>query len=241
MKIFFKKISSIINDNGFLIPFSVLILYFLIYIIQGENAVITIHDNLDSAVVWRKLLMEAGVLFNIQNNSIVPQVMNGLRRNSFNIGFIEIISLLYYIFPAFWAYIINFCIFKLIGFTGLYLLLKNYIINNNSHSKILSGMLALTFSLLSSYTIYGLASSGLPLILYSILNILNKRNKITSYLYIILYPFYFIFNFYWLCYNYFTSIGNIVLYYNSKSQIYKLTHNSLYYFSFFSNIRIKSI
>ena len=157
-----------------------------------------------------KILKNDGLLFNFSNNTIVPQVMNGLPKNCFNEKSFSIVTVIFYLFPMFWAYIINSFIARVIGFIGIYLLLKKYVFNRlsipDSHlatpkthlltpnsqllASLLSSALALSFALLPFYTIYGLSSTGIPLLVYCILNVLNSRHVIASYFYIVLFPFY---------------------------------------------------
>jgi hypothetical protein len=182
---------SVLNKYSIYLFITGLALYSLVFLINGENNVFEISDNLDSEILFRKLPKEAGVLFSISNDAMVPQIMNGLKRNSLNASAFNIETVLFYLFSPIYAYILNLIIISIVGFTGIYLLSSKYILKNiKDQNKILSGLLAFAFILVPTYTIYGLAIIGFPLLIYCILNILNKKNQFLSYLFIGIYPFY---------------------------------------------------
>ena len=131
-----------------------LIIYFLIYIINGENSVIKISDNLDSEILFRLLPKQSGTLFSISNDTVVPQIMNGLKRNSLNASALSFITLLFFLFTPFWAYLINFIIAKSLAFFGMYLVMNKYIFKDiPKNRELISAILAAGFTLLYAYTI----------------------------------------------------------------------------------------
>jgi len=180
-----------IFDKAHYLIFLGIFFYFLIYIINGENSIIKIEDNLDSEILYRLLPKESGTLFSISNDAVVPQIMNGLKRNSLNASAFNFITLLFALFPPFWAYLINFIIAKSIAFTGMYLILSKYLFKEiNDYPKLLASILAAGFTLLYAYTIYGIAVLGLPLLIYCIFNILNGKRGFFNYFFIGIFPFY---------------------------------------------------
>ena len=68
----------------------------------GENAPTLVHDNLDSNVGWFTTLANSGQLFGPMDVTI-PQVMNGIPRNSFGSEF-NVIQWLYLFFEPYTAY-----------------------------------------------------------------------------------------------------------------------------------------
>jgi len=165
--------------------------YFLIYIINGENSIVKIEDNLDSEILYRLLPKESGTLFSISNEAVVPQIMNGIKRNSLNASAFNFITVLFALFSPFWAYLINFIIAKSIAFIGMYLVLNKYIFKEiNEYRKLFASILAAGFALLYAYTIYGIAVLGLPLLIFCILNILNGKRGFFNYFFIGIFPFY---------------------------------------------------
>jgi hypothetical protein len=167
------------------------IFYFMVYIILNENSFIKISDNLDSEILYRLLPKQSGTLFNISNEAVVPQIMNGLKRNCLNVSALNINTLLFAVFRPFWAYLISFIMAKSIAFMGMFLILKKYILKDISEFKRLSSsLLAAGFTFLYAYTIYGIAVLGLPLLIYCILNILNGEKDFFNYFFIGLFPFF---------------------------------------------------
>jgi len=116
---------KLLNKAHYLI-FLGITFYFLIYVLNGENSVIKISDNLDSEILYRLLPKQSGTLFSISNDATVPQIMNGLKRNCLNASAFNFVTLLFFLFSPFYAYLINFIIAKSIAFLGMYLLLKKF-------------------------------------------------------------------------------------------------------------------
>lgn len=181
---------SSLNDYSIYFFIAGLALYFMVYLINGEDNVINTRDNLDSEILFRKLPKEAGVLFSISNQTEVPQVMNGLKRNAINASVGNVETYLFYFFTPFYAYIFNFILVNILGFAGVYLLSSRYILKGiKDQNKILSALMAFAYVLLPAYTIYGLTIIALPLLTYCILNVLYGENRIGSWLFIVIYPF----------------------------------------------------
>ncbi len=183
-----------VNSGGnaaLLVAFLLFVSYLLIYIVQQQDAIITIHDNLDSEVIYRVLLKSTNNLFAIGNDVVINPVMNGIKRNCFNVSSFNVITLLYAFLPPFTAYLVNFALVKAIAFAGMYLLLSKYLVRLEvDQKKFIAGFLALSFALLPFYTMYGITIAGLPLFTFCILNILNRKHLLLSYLVVFLFPFY---------------------------------------------------
>lgn len=176
---------------GWSVPFrwslAIFVLTLWAYVWQGSNAWWTIHDGIDSEVSFRVLPLHAGVLFSTSNDALVPQVMNGLPRNSFNASSFNFISLLFALLPAAWAYLINTVLVKLVAFLGMYLLLSQKVVRG-AYSEWLAGALALGFASLPVYAVYGITVPGLPLLLWSYWSILQGKSR-AHWLTVVLYPF----------------------------------------------------
>ncbi len=153
-----NKILNLLNRFGFAILLAVLLLLFAMQLVNGEDNVFKIYDNLDSEITSRVLPIRNGNLFSFSNDEVIPQMANGLKRNSLNASSRNFESLLFYWFPPVYAYLINYILINLIAFFGMYLLLSKYLLKDvGEMRRILSAMLAFTFTLLPSYTIYGMA------------------------------------------------------------------------------------
>src|SRR4051812_6142576 len=81
----------------------------------GENAHVRVHDNLDSNLVWYKVLAESGQLTG-SIHAVIPQVINeNLSRNAFGTEF-SLIVWLYALFPIMIAYALSQTITRFIAF-----------------------------------------------------------------------------------------------------------------------------
>jgi uncharacterized protein DUF6044 len=167
----------------------VLLLYFLPFLLLGENSYFTIHDNLDGLYVYHHILAMTGQTYNFSSASIVENVMSGLPRPIFGNG-LYIVPGLFLFFKPSTAYIINFILTHTIGFIGMMLLLRNHILKRESEFSIAVACSVL-FALIPFYSIYGACIPYQPLLLYAFLNLLNDhKNHWKDYLIIMFYPFY---------------------------------------------------
>ncbi len=158
-------------------------LYFTPYFLFGENATIRIQDNLDSNIVWLKLVIDNS-LFWSPPDFVFENVLNGVSvstmRGSYNLNY-----LFFYSFGIYYGYVICKLTMSLIAFLGTYLLLKNYITQN----KLVALSCSLLFALLPFWS-FTFTVAGQPLLFYFILNIRENRSKIIDWLYIIFFAFF---------------------------------------------------
>ena len=142
------------------------------YYYNIENSKFLIHDNLDSNVVWFKNLAESGELFN-HSGGVIERTLNGLSRK-FYPSDLNIHTITYYLFPPIKAY----CILKIfnhvIALLGMYLL-AGFLLRKKQNKKLISALVALMFSLIPFWPSGGLTVAGQPLLLYSFLNLINKK------------------------------------------------------------------
>ncbi len=179
-----SKLSSYI-----IIALVIITAYMSPFAIMGENIPVLIHDNLDSNLVWHTNLVNSGEFFGSMDSTI-PQVMNGLPRNSLGSEF-NAIKWLFYLFPPFTAYALNLTIMHFVAFIGMYLLLSKHIIKGEGDIyDIINVGVALSFSLLPFWPFGGLSVAGMPLALYAFLNIRDKSSTYTDWLIICLLPLY---------------------------------------------------
>jgi Protein of unknown function (DUF6044) len=169
-----------------------LFLYFIPLIFNGKDSYIVIHDNLDSEVVWRVVLSWNNAIVNNSGIEVIPQIMDGIPR-SYMISELNFILLLFKIFSPFGAYLINHIIVHVIAFIGMYLFTSHYLLTDQDQDvnyQLISLGVALAFSVLPFYTMYGFSVAGQPLLLYSFLNIVYEKGKFTDYLFLLFFPFY---------------------------------------------------
>lgn len=155
--------------------------------ILGENAHIRVHDNLDSNIAWYKVLANSGELFG-GFNATIPQIINGLPRNAFGSEFSGIVWL-YALFPTMIAYGLSQAITRIFAFIGMYLLLKDHLLVEQKHWHITVGV-ALCFSLTPFWPSGMLSTLGMPLALWTFLNVRKGIRSWKNILVLTLLPFY---------------------------------------------------
>ena len=156
------------------------------FLILGEASYVMTHDNLDSELVYLILLKMSNNLIGSSETGIVPNIFNGIHRDFFHSEF-NVIRLLFYYLPAFWAYVLNSLIIRLLGFLGVFLLAKDYFKSSNQLNTLL---IAVAFSCLQVHSIFGLCVMGQPLLLWSFLNLKTARKPWFSIAFICLFAFY---------------------------------------------------
>lgn len=161
-----------------------LVLYFLPFCIMGEDSCLLIHDNLDSALTRIKIVYDHHAMFH--PDQILP-VMDGLPRCFFP-GMLNIKMWLFMFLPCFWAYMLNAFIVKMVALLGMFLLLRDYVLEKQA--RYLCAVLAFIFALVPFYTDYDLSSAGIPIVVWAFLNLYASRRKAISYVSIILFAFY---------------------------------------------------
>lgn len=185
LKLVFKRFMN----EKYLLWISVFLvaLFCLPFLVLGEDASVTINDNLDSIFVWFKVVLETDTLF-APNNADVAPFMGGLKRVSFP-GEFNFTYLWFWIFGPIGAYIFERFLLCYIAFFGMLLLLKRYVIPGDKNLLIQFGV-AVSFALLPHWPFGGMCVPGLPLLFYAFLNLLNGKKHYGNWLIIIIYPFY---------------------------------------------------
>ncbi|WP_164667919.1 DUF6044 family protein [Virgibacillus doumboii] len=157
--------------------------YLLPYYILGEDTHIRVHDNLDSNIVWYKLLAESGQFFSL---GTLPNVINGLPRSTLAAP-LDVMVWLYVLFEPMTAYTIGQTIMRFTAFFGMYLLLGRWI-----NSPLIKAGSALGFALLPYWPSGLLSIAGLPLALHIFLLIRKHRFNMKKryWLILLLFPFF---------------------------------------------------
>lgn len=157
------------------------------YFILGENAHMRVHDNLDSNIAWYKVLAKSGELFG-PLHAVIPQIINGLPRNSFGTEFSGIVWL-HALLPSIYAYGISQTVTRIFAFIGMYLLLKKHVIQAPEWLWIRIGV-SLAFALTPFWPSGMLSTLGMPLALWAVLNIRAGERSWVNYVVLTLLPFY---------------------------------------------------
>ncbi|TCP19502.1 hypothetical protein EV207_1627 [Scopulibacillus darangshiensis] len=175
------------KNNYIYIGIAFLFLYLSPYLILGDDAHVRVHDNLDSNVAWYKVLADSGKLFGGLHNQ-VPNIMNGIPRNSLEPD-LNIMILLYFFFKPFTAYTINAIMMRFLAFFGMILLLKSHFIKEKKFMAIVVGT-AVAFAIIPFWPSGGGTIAGLPMALYAFLNLRNRQESKFDWLIIVFLPFY---------------------------------------------------
>ncbi|WP_102346703.1 DUF6044 family protein [Bacillus sp. Marseille-P3661] len=165
-----------------------IIVYLSPLYILGENAHIRDHDNLDSNIAWYKVLVNSGELFG-GLDATVQQIINGqLSRGAYGSEYTGIVWLHVW-FPSMLAYAISQTITRVFAFLGMYLLLRDHFIKDNSAYFIRIGV-ALAFALTPFWPSGMLSTLGHPLALWAFLNIRARNHSWKDWLTLGLLPIY---------------------------------------------------
>ena len=187
---FLNNCNSIINNIFFLrfiVIFSFL-LYFLPYLINGKSSNILVHDNFDAGWPTLKLLSESGQLF---GNSLekIPGTLNGIVPRACFFSEFNYIFIILEFFDIFWSYVINRVITAIIGFVGMFLILKNHFSYVGKPNVAIIVGISLCFAFLPFYPLGFLSVAGQPLLFYAFLNIRNNQESYYDWLIILFFPF----------------------------------------------------
>lgn len=128
-------------------------------ILLGADGYVGIHDQMDGEVLV--------YIINARNflESSFPEFMNGMEATSLTPPSYGSV-LFYLIMPPFAAFLSNYVFVTLLAFVGMYLLLDTLL-----DSKWLAVFVALMFSQLPFYSVYGLSVMGQPLLFYASLRL----------------------------------------------------------------------
>jgi hypothetical protein len=209
---FSLKLFGRIGEPGIfylLISLTILFFYLLPFYLLGTHAPVMAWDNLDSNLIWFKVLAGSGKIFGSFQDTI-PAIMNGLPRNNLGSEF-SVILWLHYFSPPYLAYILNLTGMHLVAFFGMYLLLKDHIIKEEKYLIIISGT-ALAFALLPFWPYGGLSIAGQPLVLWAFLNIRAGLSSARGWVVLFLVPFW---SYFYYSYVFFLTIMGILFLYDT--------------------------
>jgi len=173
-----------LSQNAYqIIGILIVLVYYLPFLIFGENTYVHVHDILDIDVAHTKMLIDQNAIYNY--NQILP-ILDGIPRSEYFICFspYDFKMLFYNIMPTFWAYLTNSMLVRLLAFLGMYWLLNQYILKkeNTKYYNFIAFACSIIFALIPFYTTFGLSSAGLPLLTWAFLNLKEKKNLVISYI-----------------------------------------------------------
>lgn len=159
--------------QGFIITFLILSFH-LPFIINWDSSVIQIGDNLDSSLPMYHSLGQSSNFFSFKESSLVEGYNEQLYRNVLWAPW-NISSIVFWLFKSPWdAYFINMLAINLISFFGMFFLLRKIFGKGNFWIIVI---LSFSYMALPRYTLFGGAVySGLPLVLFFFLSLLEAPN-----------------------------------------------------------------
>lgn len=156
------------------IALSITVFKHVIVLASGDNAMIGTWDSWDSLTAWPRLLIDRDVVF-APLGSLVPGFMGDIPRVSLG-SELNVIVLLNVIFPPYTAHAFNTMLIALVGFAGMYLLLRDHVIREATlHWLVVA--IATGFALFPFYPVAGISQSSIPLATHAIINIGKAGGK----------------------------------------------------------------
>lgn len=127
----FKAFSNFMHNKWIWLGCLILLAYLSPYVIYGEDVHIRVHDNMDSNIVWYKVLAESGSIFTLTDVQL-PYAIDGLPRSALPSAF-DAALWLYVLFEPITAYTISQTIMRFAAFFGMYLLLTRFVVKKRQH------------------------------------------------------------------------------------------------------------
>ncbi|MDE6923836.1 MAG: hypothetical protein K2P59_01050 [Acetatifactor sp.] len=146
------------------------------YLLLGEDAIFTYHDQLDGELI--AYILQAKHLF---EGDILPEFMGGMPKTALTLpapGFV----LLFLTGHYFAALLSMQMIGSLVGYLGMYLLAREVRVQEG-----IAMITAVLFAYLPFLPVYGLSQYGIPLLFWCVLQLREKRHAAVAYLYVACY------------------------------------------------------
>ena len=147
------------------------------YMILGEQAIVTYHDQLDGEVP--AYLYQSKYLFS--RTDLIPEFLNGATKSTLTAA-APLGILFYKILPPFFAFVAMQIFVMIVAYLGMFALVLK------STKKAIPAMVTgLLFAYLPLLSVYGLGMFGIPLLLYALWNLYEDKNRIRNLLFILLF------------------------------------------------------
>ena len=148
----------------------VAVVFFLPYFVLGDGCIFEINDQLDESIM--NYMLPARHLWD--GSTVYPEMLGGVNASGMQPSAILFLPL-YCLFSARVAFLIQYIICFLLAFLGMYLLVKEI-----TDSSILAVIAGGCFCVLPLYPVYGLSEFGIPLVVYALLCLWRKKNRIPA-------------------------------------------------------------
>ena len=124
-----------------------------VQLVAGADVVVTVHDQLDSEVLYYKLHAEHPL------DASYGEMLGGIASNRVVMASPASV-LLYIAFGPLWGFLANWCFVALAGYCGMWLCLRSFDV-----SVAVGAVASVLFALAPFYSVYGLSVMGVPLVL----------------------------------------------------------------------------
>lgn len=151
-----------------------------------KNSKHLVHDNLNSNVVWYKILAESPSLHSYDPIEKVEATLSGVPRKYFPSD-LYIPVLLNKLLEAENAYRLNSFILHFTAFVGMLLLARRFI---NTKHILAAALIGLAYSLMPFWPPAGLSIAGQPLLIFTFIRVYRNESNLLDWLFICFYPFY---------------------------------------------------
>lgn len=136
---------------------------FAFYLCIGENSYIAVHDNLDLFVAQFKMLSNRNLF--LQHGVSAP-FLGGVTRDGLP-SELSLYTILYMIFPAFYAYIIGYIVKVLIGLCSSIMLARDVLGDAEyKNARPFAWICGFAYGALNMFPAFGIPFASIPLIIY---------------------------------------------------------------------------
>lgn len=178
-------LKKIINKWYLIIPAGFLVFAALVFIIFGEDSIISVHDNLDLFIAQFQMLKNTDSFF--AHGTEIP-FLGGMDRDNLPSEF-SLYSLLFMLLPTYYAYVAGYLLKVVIAMGSVILLAKDFCKEKYVSYRPLVYMTGLAYGMLNVFPAFGISFASIPLVIYLLRRIYAKPSVSWHwYVALLLYP-----------------------------------------------------
>ena len=155
----------------------------LVFLVFGESSMIAVHDNLDLFVAQFQMLKNTDSFWT--HGATVP-FLGGITRDNLPSEF-SLYTMLYMIFPSYYAYVAGYLLKIVIAVISTVLLAKDFCGESYAKYKPIVWMCGLAYGILNVFPAFGIPFASIPLAVYLVRKI-NREPSVKWYAALFLYP-----------------------------------------------------
>lgn len=155
----------------------------LVFAVCGEDSIIAVHDNLDLFIPQYQMMKSTGSFFG--QGRQVP-FLGGISRDVLPAEF-SLYTLLYWLMPAFPAYVTGYLLRILLGLGSCILLARELYGERYGQYRPLVWMLGLAYGALNVFPNFGIPFASIPLVIYLVCKICREPRPVW-YILLFFYP-----------------------------------------------------